>query len=169
VAARIKGANLLRKMHPMYFTVKLTNAGCAILAGRVEGALVNVDLALGPRESRLAGARVLIHPVDTLRPVLAGVRLALVNVHVTVDAYNGDKTDNTNKVYFRLCNVSLLEGYFVHWTRCKEKVHMLTMNYPEIQIYLTSNLGVPGVPKYFKWKIKLPPVPIRTYLGIDMQ
>jgi hypothetical protein len=78
----------------------LTDAGCAILAGRVEGALVNVDLALGPRESGLARARVLIHPVDTLRPVLAGVRLALVNVHVTVDAYNEDKTDNTKESLF---------------------------------------------------------------------
>ena len=115
MAARIKGANLLRKMHPMCFTVKLTNAGCAILAGRVEGALVNVDLALGPRESRLAGARVLIHPVDTLRPVLAGVRLALVNVHVTVDAYNGDKTDNTKEfildcAMFRYWKVTLCTG-----------------------------------------------------------
>ncbi len=97
--------NPLRKMHLMYFTVELTDAGSAILAGRVEGALVNVDLALGTRESGLTRARVLIHPVDTLRPVLAGVRLALVNVHVTVDAYNGDKTENTNKVYLRLCNV----------------------------------------------------------------
>jgi hypothetical protein len=101
----------------MYFTVRLTDAGCAILAGGVEGALVYVDLALGPRESGLARARVLIHPVDTLRPVLAGVRLALVNVHVTVDAYNGDKTDNTNRVSFRQCNVSVWYLVLGHWTK----------------------------------------------------
>ncbi len=124
----------------------LTNARCAILAGRVEGALVNVDLALGPRESGLARARVLIHPVDTLRPVLAGVRLALVNVHVTVDAYNGDKTDNTHRVYFRLCNVSV--RYYKCWVtgrRCNVKVHMLTMKYPDIRIFISQTYMCTGL------------------------
>jgi hypothetical protein len=44
-----------------------------------------------------------------------------------------------------MCNVSVQVGYFVHWTKCKENVHMLTMIYSDIQISLTTNIGIPGL------------------------
>lgn len=66
--------------------VVLTHTGGAVLAGRVQVALVNVHLALGTGEAGLTLAGVLVHPIDTLGPVLAGVRLALVNVHLTLTA-----------------------------------------------------------------------------------
>ena len=65
---------------------ELTNASGAVLTGRVEVAFVDVDLALGPSEPGLTLAGVLVYPIPALCPILAGVRLALVNVNITIDA-----------------------------------------------------------------------------------
>lgn len=60
-------------------------AGRPVLAyRRPERALVHVDLALGPGEGRRARARVLVHPVDACRPVLAEVPHAVVDVLLAI-------------------------------------------------------------------------------------
>lgn len=50
-------------------------------------AFVYVDLAVSARESRQAGACVVVDPVDAGGVVQTGVRLALVNVDLAVHAW----------------------------------------------------------------------------------